>query len=122
MSTEPLLRLSLFFATENPQALILRRSAKTLYNLIAWDRATDSFAEGQWLRKSVRSRDCALSPDGQHFIYAVRDAYPDTPATSNYTVVSRAPWFTALALYPQFYSWRGGGVFLDNTLYRIHDG
>ena len=46
---------------------------------------------------------------------------PDTPATSNYTVLSKVPWFTALALYPQRYSWRGGGGFLDNVLYRVYE-
>ncbi|MEJ6404176.1 hypothetical protein [Yoonia sp. 2307UL14-13] len=120
MSTDPILRLYLFFATENDSALILRRSGKKMYNLIGWDRSNDGFVEGQWLKKSVRAEDCALSPDGRHFIYAVREANPDTRATSNYTVVSRAPWFTALALFPQEWAWRSGGYFLDNDLYRIH--
>ena len=120
MSTAPILRLYLFFATGNDSALILRRSGKRMYNLIGWDRATDTFTIGQWLRKSVRFEECALSPDGRHFIYSVHEAHPDTRATGHYTVLSRAPWFTALALYPHRTSWQSGGYFLDNTLYRIN--
>ncbi|WP_341368176.1 hypothetical protein [Yoonia sp. BS5-3] len=119
MSTAPIIRLYLFFATENDTALILRRSGKKMYNLISWDRANDSFVEGQWLRKSVRYEDCALSPDGRHFIYAVHDANPDTRATGCYTVLCRAPWFTALALFPHEWGFQSGGYFLDNKLYRI---
>lgn len=120
MNTAPLLRLHLFFATKNDSALILRRSGKKLYNLIGWDRKTDMFTEGQWLKKSVYADDCALSPDGRHFIYSVHDAHPDTRATSHYTVLSRVPWFTALALFPHGAGWQSGGYFLDSTLYRIN--
>lgn len=119
MSTAPILRLYLFFATGNDSALILRRSGKKMYNLIGWDRATDTFTTGQWLRNSIRAETCALSPDGRHFIYSVHDANPDTRATGHYTVLSRAPWFTALALYPQGWGFQSGGSFLGNTLYRI---
>ncbi len=120
MSTPPVIQLHLFFATENDSALILRRAGRQLYNLIAWDRATDTFTEGQWLKKSVQPDVCDLSPDGRHFIYAVRDAYPETEATANHTVISRPPWFTALALFPHEYSWLGGGSFLGNGLYRLN--
>ncbi|MDX8350080.1 hypothetical protein SLH49_18980 [Cognatiyoonia sp. IB215446] len=120
MSTPPILRLYLLFATENDSAVILRRSAKKMYNLIAWDRATDTFTEGQWLKKSVYAEECQLSPDGRHLIYTVAEAYPHTPATSYYTVLSRSPYFTALALFPHGYGWQSGGYFLDSTLYRIN--
>ena len=117
----PLIRLYLFFATENDQALILRRSGKKLYNLIGWDRATDTFTQGQWLRKSLWEDSCALSPDGRHFLYAVINADPNQRAGEQYTVISRAPWFTALALYPQDHVWRSGGWFLDSTHYQLHE-
>ena len=120
MSTAPLLRLYLFFATENDRALILRRSGRALYNLIGWDRRTDTFTEGQWLKKPLYAEEAKLSPDGTHFIYTVHNAHPDTRASSHYTVLSRAPWFTALALFPHGAAWQSGGYFLSNTLYRIN--
>ncbi|EBA12083.1 hypothetical protein [Roseobacter sp. CCS2] len=121
MKTAPLLQLYLFFATENDQALILRRSEKKLYNLISWDLATDTFTEGQWLRKSVRAENCALSHNGQYFIYGVDNADPNQRAGPQYTVISRAPWFTALALFPQKSAWRCGGWFLDNVHFQLFD-
>jgi len=121
MNAAPLLKLHLYFATENAQALILRRAGKRLFNLIGWDRANDTFTEGQWIRKMVRDDACALSPDGQHFIYAVQNADPDQPAGESYTVVSRAPWFTALALFPQDHVWRIGGWFPDVAHFQLHE-
>ena len=121
MSTEPVLRLHLFFATENDQALILRRAGKKLYNLIGWDRATNTFTEGQWLCKSVWEEDCALSPDGQHFLYTVHNADPNQGASAQYTVISRTPWFTALALFPQSHVLRAGGWFLDAAHFQLYE-
>lgn len=121
MSTAPVVRLYLFFATENEQALILRREGKQLYNLIGWDRATDTFTEGQWIRKSVWEDNCALSPDGQHFIYAITNADPHQRAGEQYTVISRAPWFTALALFPQDHVLHAGGWFLDAAHFQLYE-
>ncbi len=121
MSTDPVLRLHLFFATENDQALILRRAGRTLYNLIGWDRATDTFTEGQWIGKSIWEDDFALSPDGQHFLYAVHNADPNQGAGEKYTVISRAPWFTALALFPQNHVSRAGGWFLDAAHFQLYE-
>ncbi|WP_298837823.1 hypothetical protein [uncultured Roseobacter sp.] len=115
----PEVRLHLFFATENDSALILLRARRRLFRLISWDRATDTFQDGQWLRRQVLPEQSDLSPDGSHFIYGVYDGRYQQPAGEAYTVVSRPPWFTALALYPAGVSWSVGGYFLSNTLYRL---
>ncbi|MEM9787740.1 MAG: hypothetical protein AAF801_14650, partial [Pseudomonadota bacterium] len=119
MNTRPVVRLHLFFATENSSALILRRAKDRLYNLIAWDRETDSFVEGQWIKKYVRPDGCSLSPDGRHFLYVVTNADGRQTASEHYTVISRPPWFTALALFPQGGLWQRGGRFLSNNQYVI---
>ncbi|MEM8632566.1 MAG: hypothetical protein AAGF74_15130 [Pseudomonadota bacterium] len=119
MNTAPVERLHLFFATETPRALILRRVARRLYQLIGWDRDTDAFTPGQWLKKEIQIDACRLSPDGQHFLYVVTGAPYRTEATDRYTVISRPPYFTALALFPQGDFWQLGGVFLDSRTYWI---
>ncbi|MEM8537963.1 MAG: hypothetical protein AAGF56_08885 [Pseudomonadota bacterium] len=91
-----------------------------MFNLIAWDRRDNTFVEGQWIRKAVQPDRCALSPDGQHFLYAVTGADPATQAGGYYTVISRVPWFTALALFANPNQWDGGGRFLDNTLFQLN--
>ena len=120
MNTKPVVRLHLYFATENSSAVILRRARDREYSLILWDRETDRFVEGQWLRKHVAPDYCSVSPDGRHFLYHVRNAKPDTPASESYTVISQPPYFTALALFPQGSTFAIGGEFLDSTFYRIN--
>ena len=120
MSTEPKRELHLFFAAENDTAVILRRGARALWQLIIWDRTTDQFEPGQWIKRRVLPESCSLSPDGRHFLYSVYDGRDPAGIGDVYTVASRAPYFTALALFPDHYVWNcTGGRFLDNRHYFV---
>ncbi|MEL6681435.1 MAG: hypothetical protein AAFQ09_02175 [Pseudomonadota bacterium] len=119
MNTQPKVRLHLFFATENSGALILRRAKDKLYNLVFWDRETNSFFEGQWIKNHVQPDYCGLSPDGRHFLYFVTNADGRWAASESDTVISRPPLFTALALFPRGVIWQLGGCFRSNHQYII---
>lgn len=119
MNTEPERRLYLHFATENDTAVILLRAARREWALIGWDRSTDSFTPGQWLKRDINPECCQLSPDGRHFLYRVRYNRADDPATETYTAISRPPYFTALALFAEGWIPGWGGCFLDNGHYWI---
>ncbi|QGX97234.1 hypothetical protein EI983_02660 [Roseovarius faecimaris] len=121
MNTEPYCRLHLFFATENSQAVILRQGPSKTFRMILWDRDTDRFEDGQWLKHKVYAERCDISPDGRHFIYFALDGRWGSEAKGSYTAISRPPYFTALALFPQGDTWGGGGVFIDTTRY-VADG
>lgn len=115
MSTVPKRELHLFFATENDSAVILRRGARNLWQLIGWDRSDNSFTPGQWIKRRVLAESCCLSPDGRHFMYSVYDGRDPMGIGDVYTVVSRPPYFTALALFAHHTIWNGqGGRFLGN--------
>lgn len=122
MSQKPHVRLHLFFATENDRAVILRQGPARLFRLILWHRDTDRFEDGQWLKHKVYVDACDLSPDGRHFIYFTLDGKWDSAAEGAYTVISRPPWFTGLALFPEGNTWGGGGRFLDNRYYVASGG
>ena len=115
--TKPYVRLHLFFATENDRAVILRQGPSKHYRMILWDRKTDKFEDGQWLRQKVYLDWCDLSPDGEHFIYFTLNGHWSDESKGAYTVVSRPPYFTALALFPEGSTWGGGGRFVDNSRY-----
>lgn len=120
MNTEPKRELHLLFASENETAVILRRGARKLWHLIGWDRARDSFTPGQWIKRRVLPESCSVSPDGRHFMYSVQDGRDPVELGDVYTVVSRPPFFTALALFPHHYTWNGhGGRFLGNGQYFV---
>lgn len=117
MNTDPLVRLHLFFATENDRAVILRQGPSRQFRMILWHRETDTFEDGQWIRNKIYIERCALSPDGAHFLYFVLDGRWSSEAMGSYTVLSRPPYWTALALFPQGDTLGGGGVFIDNIHY-----
>ena len=76
-----------------------------------WDRATDTFALGQWLIGRIYERRADLSPDGRHMIYFARDARWQSETGGSWTAVSRAPWLRAVTLWAKGDCWQGGGLF-----------
>lgn len=118
---KPVVRLHLFFATENDRALIIRQGPSKHYRMILWHRDTDTFEDGQWLKHKIYIDRCDLSPDGEHFIYFTLDGKWETETEGAFTAISRPPYFTALALMPEGSTWGGGGRFIDNH-YFVADG
>lgn len=121
-SVKPVVRLHLFFATENATAVILRQGPTEVFRLILWDRETDTFLDGQWLKQKVYVDRCDLSPDGRHFLYFTLNGDWSGEAEGAYTVLSRPPFFTALALFPEGSTWGGGGTFLSSSEYFASGG
>lgn len=121
MKQAPVIRLHLYFATQNDRAVILRQGPSEVFRMILWHRDEDRFEDGQWLKQRLYTERCALSPDGRHFLYFTLDNRWNSEAGGSYTVISRPPWFTALALFPIGHTWGGGGFFIDNTTF-VADG
>lgn len=119
---EPVVRLHLFFATENDRAVILRQGPSKHYRMILWHRDNDTFEDGQWLKHKIYEERCDLSPDGQHFIFFTLDGKWWNDTEGAYTVISKPPYFTALALFPEGSTWGGGGRFVDNHYYTAVGG
>ena len=117
VQNDPVVRLHLFFATENDRAVILRQGPTRQFRLILWHRNDDTFEDGQWVKKKVYPERCDLSPDGQHFIYFMLDGNWQGPGEGAYTALSKPPYFTALALFPEGSTWGHGGKFVDNVHY-----
>ncbi|NNE80372.1 MAG: hypothetical protein HKN18_08885 [Silicimonas sp.] len=122
MTTAPVIRLHLFFATENDRALILRQGPSKQFRMILWHRDTNTFEDGQWIKSKVYVDRCSLSPDGRHFLYFLLDGRWRSAAEGSFTALSRPPYWTALSLFPEGSTWAGGGVFIDNTHYFAYGG
>lgn len=106
-------RLHIYEAAEVPLAVILRQGPSRQARMILWDQHDDTFTEGQWTKQKLYYERCDLSPDGRHFLYFMLDGQWQTEARGSYTAISRPPYFTAVALYPQGDTWGGGGHFVD---------
>lgn len=117
MTQAPLVRLHLFFATENDRAVIIRQGPTRQFRMILWNRDTDTFEDGQWIKQKVYVERCAISPDGQHFLYFLLDGKWGSAARGSYSALCRPPYWTALSLFPQGDTWTGQCLFLDNVHY-----
>jgi hypothetical protein len=107
-------------ASDAPVGVVFRRGPSKLVRIILWDRDTDKFTPGQWFKGTIYPDPSDISPDGRHMIYfamgGVAWAIPKTGGT--WTAISSVPSLTALALWPQGGSTRGGGgMFTSNSSY-----
>lgn len=114
--TEILPRVSFVFAVEAPICVILRRGPSTWVHVLKWNTRTDVIEPGAWHRGRIH-QDCDLSPDGELFVYfgsqykrEHQEGYKD-----NWTAVSRAPWLSALAMWPRSDTYGSHAYFADNT-------
>jgi hypothetical protein len=123
--TPPPCRLSLVFASDAPVVVILRRGPTRWVEVIKWDTERDSFGYGQWLRGRIYAERCGLSPKGKLFVYFAMKygrVNTDEGYEQTFTAVSRPPFLTALAMWPQGDTWGGGGRFMSETTLRLAYG
>lgn len=115
-------RLHVLLATDAPVGVVLRRGPSRFVATLLWNRRTDEFKLGQWVRARVYERRADLSPDGRYLIYFAMNGYWDTITRGSYTAVSRAPYLKALVLLGKGDTWNGGGLFTGHRTYWVNDG
>lgn len=91
-------RLAVVVASQAPIAVVIRTGPKFWSQLIKWDLTSDSFEPGQWLIGTVDH--ASLSPSGEHIALGITGAKSRAKChdDTQYTLVSRPPFFTALAI------------------------
>jgi hypothetical protein len=68
---------------------------------LLWNRETDLFTMGQWLKGRIHAERSDLSPDGRYFNYAAPEYPPNRHHRgdhSNLTAVTPAPYLTAIQM------------------------
>jgi len=105
-------RLSVIFAAEAHEAVVFARGPSKWFHVIRWNTRHDKFEPGAWIRGRIYPERSDLSPDGRLLLYFVLQGRPPgSTYTSTWTGISRTPWLTALALWPEGSTWGGGGHF-----------
>ena len=61
-----------------------------------------------------RARASGIRPKGDYLIYFAAD-YRRARKIQSWTAICRPPWLTALALWPGFGAWHGGGLFMTDN-------
>ena len=96
-------------------AVVICRGPSKETAVLGWDRRTDSFTLGQWLRGRIYSFRCDISPDGRHWIYFAMKG------TRTWTVLAKTPYLKALDFFEKDSAYEGGGLFESNTTYWLND-
>lgn len=116
-------KLFAIFAAQAPVGVILRRGPSHWYHVIRWNVDHDTFEHGAWIKGRIYESHCDVSPDGNLLVYAVmRQSFGQPGFPRYYTAVSRLPWLTALAVWPEMTTYEGGGHFTGNRSLTILAG
>lgn len=113
-------RVHVLLARQSPAAVALRRGPSKRVCTVGWDRRTDRFEVGQWLKGRIYERRCDLSPDGRHLLYFAMNGKWQSPSMGSWTALSRAPYLKAIGLWPNGSAWNGGGLFTTNQSYWLN--
>ena len=101
-------RLYAILARDGRSAVVFRRGPTRHVAILRWWLGSDTVELGHWFRGRIYERRCDLSPDGELLVYfAAKYRAP----LDTWTAVSRPPFLTALALWPNGSGWGGGGMF-----------
>lgn len=115
-------RVHVLLAREAPVGVVIRRGPSKQVSTLLWDRRTDEFQLGQWLKGRIYERRSDVSPDGGHLIYFAMNGHREGEAKGSWTAISRAPWLKVLKLLAKGDCWHGGGLFTGNGRYWLNDG
>lgn len=109
-------RIHIEFASKSPKAAILRRGPSRWVRLLLWNTEDDTVASGSWFHGRIYEDLCSISPNGKLFAYFATKYHGEKTRGVDYawTAISKPPWLTALALWPQSDTWGGGASFVDN--------
>lgn len=116
-------RIDGVLATKASVVLVFRRGPSALTQQLLWNLDTDKVAPGEWIKASVYTRRCDLSPNGKYLVGFYSDYSPAHKKRTKkdhgveaacWTAVSFAGSFKPLALWLQANSYFGGGQWIAN--------
>ncbi len=109
-------RVHIEFSSASKTAAILRRGPRDWVRLLAWNTADDRISPGSWFHGRIYEEGCSVSPDGKLFAYcATKYGGPKTRGVHHtWAAISKLPWLTALALWPQSDTWSRRAKFVDD--------
>ncbi len=117
MSTPPYCSLFCVLADEAPVGIIFRRGPSKQVQLIRWNTDDDTLEAGQWLKGQIKGWHASLSPDGRYLVYNAFNGW------ESYSVISRPPYLTALAIwFSQSTYEMSGGRFASNDELWVGEG
>lgn len=105
-------------------AVIVRRGPSHRVCTIGWNRETDEFTIGQWLKGRICPLQSDISPDGQYWVYHAFDGrgrWDDGEQSHSerrgaWTAIARAPYLKAVEFHRLGWTGlAGGGLFAEGN-------
>lgn len=116
-------RLHVLVARKGNNAIVIRRGPSKQVCTFEWNRKTNTFTQGQWLKKArIFERRSDISANGKYWIYFAMNGRWTSETKGSYTAIARTPWLKALTLYAKGDGWHGGGLFSYDNIYWLNDG
>ncbi|QDT63065.1 hypothetical protein [Calycomorphotria hydatis] len=113
-------RLHVLLARDSPMAVVIRRGPSKQVATLSWNRESDRFSLGQWMKGRIYERRSDISPDGKHLIYFALNGKWTSETRGSWTAISIAPYLRAKTIYAQGDAWNGGGLWLANNRYWLN--
>jgi hypothetical protein len=120
-------RIYVQLAAEAPVGLVFRRGPSQWVQILRWNTDDDTFEPGQWFHGRIYERRGDISPDGRYMVYFASKqqncarSLTDPSILSSWTAVSRPPYLTALALWPEIgTACSGGGAFIEKRTLKLN--
>lgn len=114
-------RIHIEFASGSSMAAILRRGPSEWTRLLLWDTSNDRVTPGAWFRGRIYEESCSISPDGQLFAYLAAKHHGNHGGDlcHSWIAISRPPWLTAIAFWPQQGTQGLAAEFVNNSTLMI---
>jgi len=132
-ATDPKARIDGVIAGKAPRAVIFRRGPSAVTQQLVWNLNTDEVTPGEWIRASVYTRRCDVSPNGKYLAGFYSNYAPtrmakaakefklkDPREAAAWTAISFVNSFKSLGLWYQGNTYFGGGAWLANAKVEIH--
>lgn len=115
-------RIHVLLASHAPLGLVIRRGPSKHVATLLWNRRTDEFQLGQWMKGRIYERRSDLSSDGKYFLYFAMNGKWESEARGSWTAISYAPYLKALGLFPKGDCWHGGGLWTGKRTFWLNEG
>lgn len=112
-------RLHVLLARDAPVGLVIRRGPAKQVCTLLWNRTSDTFELGQWLKGRIKEHWSDISPDGKHWVYFAMNGKWRSESGGTWRAIARVPYLKAIEFFPESGTWGGGSYFTSDGEYWV---
>ncbi len=114
-------RVHVLLARDTPLAAVIRRGPAKVACVVAWNRATDTFTLGDWVKARLYEDQSDISPDGKYLIYTANNGLYQEGCSAQWGAISIVPHLKPLLHWQEKGVASAGGLFTGLRSYWLND-